>query len=497
MLNFRYFQKALFFLIFISGALFFPVLVPAEDEGGSGGGDDAVPISSEPPAAPQKDAPASDNTLGSLAAQPVLGEDSILEEKISWNSKGILDLLRRFGIALGIVAGQALLIWIMWRFFDRFKIKLAAWGRRKLKPLTIKNLNILSTGQMVNILLFGLRIVKYVITAFQLFLTIPIVFSLFPLTENLASTLFGYILTPLKNIFINAVKYIPSLFTIIIILLITRYVVKAMKFFATQIERERLVVPGFYSDWAQPTFNILRILLYAFTIAMVYPYLPGSGSPIFQGVTVFAGLIFSLGSTSAIGNLIAGVVITYMRPFKVGDRIQIQETTGFVVEKSLMVVRIRTHKNEYVTFPNMMILGSKITNYHTSSAAENDGLILHAEITMGYAIPWATVHEILITAALKTSHVLDTPKPFVLQTALDDYYARYQINAYTKKVERVPAIYSELYQNLQDGFAAANIDLTAPSYQVRIMAETPVKLPYNEPANILPRDKMSAEFGHT
>jgi small-conductance mechanosensitive channel len=460
--------------MFICGALFFPVLLPAEDDAGTSE-DGAVPVSSESPADSQKDAAAGD-IVGSLAAQPVSREDSILKGKIAWDSEGILDLIRRFGIALGIIAGQVLLIWIMWRFFDRFKLKLAVWGRRKLKPLTIKNLNILTTGQIVNMLLFGLRIVKYIVTAFQLFLTIPIVFSLFPLTENLASTLFGYILTPLKNILINAVKYIPSLITIIIILMITRYVIRALKFFATQIERERLVIPGFYPDWAQPSFNILRILLYAFTIAMVYPYLPGSGSPIFQGVTVFAGLIFSLGSTSAIGNLIAGLVITYMRPFKIGDRIRIQETTGFVVEKSLMVVRIKTHKNEYVTFPNIMILGSSIINYHTSSDEDEDGLVIHSDITMGYAVPWTTVHEILITAALKTTHVLDTPKPFVLQTALDDFYARYQINAYTKEVDRVPAIYSELYQNLQDGFAAANIDLTAPSYQVRIMAETPVKL---------------------
>jgi small-conductance mechanosensitive channel len=375
------------------------------------------------------------------------------------------------------------LIWLIWRLFDRFKIKLAAWGKRKLKPLTVKNLRILTTNQMVNVLLFGLRIVKYIVTAFQLFITIPIVFSLFPLTENLASTLFGYILNPLKNILINTIKYIPSLITIIIMLMITRYVIRALRFFTNQIERERLVIPGFYPDWAQPTFNILRILLYAFTMVVVFPYLPGSDSPVFQGVTVFVGLIFSLGSSTAIGNLIAGLVITYMRPFKIGDRIQIKETTGFVVEKTLMVVRLKTHKNEYVTFPNMMILSSSIINYHTSLDENKDGLILHADVTMGYAVPWPTVHEILIAAALKTTNVLDVPKPFVLQTALDDFYARYQINAYTKEVCKIPAIYSELYQNLQDGFNAAGIDLTAPTYQVRIQSETPAKLPGGERAD--------------
>jgi small-conductance mechanosensitive channel len=399
-----------------------------------------------------------------------------IETRVSGDS-GTMNYAQRVGIALGIIAGQALLIWLVWRLFLWFKKKLAIWGGRNIKPLSVKKLRVLSTKQIIDILQFFLRILKYIVTIFQLFITIPIVFSLFPLTENLASTLFGYILTPLKNILFGTLKYIPNLITIISVLVIARYVIRGLKFFATPIAQERLVIPGFYADWAWPTFNILKVLVYAFTMTVVYPYLPGSGSAAFQGVSIFVGLIFSLGSTSAIGNLIAGLVITYMRPFQIGDRIQVKEVTGFVVEKTLIVIRIRTHKNEYVTFPNMMILNSSIVNYNTSSAEDEEGLILHADVTMGYAVPWTQVHEILIGAALKTTHVLEAPKPFVLQTALDDFYAKYQINAYTKEVNRVPAIYSELYQNLQDGFKAAGIDLTAPTYQIRMLQESPAKLP--------------------
>ncbi|GHV16324.1 hypothetical protein FACS189493_1960 [Spirochaetia bacterium] len=286
--------------------------------------------------------------------------------------------------------------------------------------------------------------------------------------EELDDKLFGYVLNPLKNIAIGLVSFIPHLITIVIILWVAKYAIRLLKFFATQIEKERLVIPGFYPDWAAPTFNILRVLIYAFTVVVIYPYLPGSGSAVFQGVSVFIGVLFSLGSSSAIGNLIAGLVITYMRPFKVGDRIQFQNITGFVVEKSLTVIRIRTHKNEFVTFPNTMVLNSSIINYNTSADEKEEGLILHADVTMGYNVPWTQVHEILITAALKTSHVQTDPKPFVLQTALDDFYAKYQINAYTKDVDLVPGIYSELYQNLQDGFAAAGINLTAPAYWINM-----------------------------
>jgi small-conductance mechanosensitive channel len=247
-----------------------------------------------------------------------------------------------------------------------------------------------------------------------------------------------------------------------------------------QITRGKLVIPGFYADWAEPTFNILRFLLWAFTLAIVYPYLPFSDSRIFKGVSVFVGVIFSLGSSSAIGNLVAGLVITYMRPFKIGDRVQLKDITGFVVEKTLMVVRIKTHKNEYVTFPNMIILSSSIINYNTSSDEDEEGLILYASITFGYSTPWQTIHRILIGAAMATGHVQKSPQPFVLQTALDDFYCQYQINFYTKEVDRVPAIYSELFTNIQEGFRAEGLDMTAAHYRINLPPH--VQLPENTPA---------------
>jgi small-conductance mechanosensitive channel len=202
-------------------------------------------------------------------------------------------------------------------------------------------------------------------------------------------------------------------------------------------------------------------------VAVIYPYLPGSGTRVFQGVSVFVGLIVSIGSGPAIGNMVAGIVLTYTRSFKIGDRIQIQNVTGFVVEKSAVITRLRTHKNEYVTFPNSMVLNSSVINYHTSVAEH--GLILNAEITFAYAIPWQTVHELLIAAALKTPNIMAEPKPFVLQTALEDFYARYQINAYTKAVEYVPAIYSELFANIQNGFREAGLDMTASHFRINIL----------------------------
>ncbi|WP_010254730.1 mechanosensitive ion channel family protein [Treponema primitia] len=407
---------------------------------------------------------------GILGNAETLGEN--IKNAIEVDNGFKLNILMRLGIAAAIIIAQALFIRLIWYFFKWFQGKLTIYGSKHFKSLTVKKFHIMDTKQILNILFTLLKIAKYIVTAFQLYLTIPIVFSLFTLTKNLADKLFGYVLNPLKDIGLGILGYIPNVFTIAIIVIITRYVIQTLKFFALRIEKERLVIPGFYADWARPTFNILRILLYAFMVAIIYPYLPGAESNAFQGVSVFVGIIVSLGSSSAIGNMVAGMVITYMRPFKIGDRIQLNDTVGFVVEKSAMVTRIITHKNEYVTFPNLMVLSSKIVNYHTSSTENEEGLILHAEVTMGYAVPWPQVHEILLAAAKKTALTEEKPGPYVLQTALDDYYARYQINVYTKAVEKVPAIYSELYQNLQDGFTEAGISLTAPAYQIRLPPES-------------------------
>jgi len=401
---------------------------------------------------------------------PLLTVDEEVEEIDAISSASIvkreLSFISRLGIAFAIVAVQVLLIWFVWFLFKRLEKRLENTNKDRIKPIVIKKYKLLSTKQIVRIIEIFLRALKYIITGLLLFLTVPIVFSFFRATRDLASVLFGYILNPVKNIAVGAIGYIPNLFTIVIIVIITRYILKGLKYFADQIEKGKLKLPHFYTEWASPTYRILQVLLWAFTIAMIYPYLPGSDSGAFQGVSVFIGIIFSIGSSTAIGNLVAGLVITYMRPFKIGDRVKIKEIIGFVVEKNLMVVRLKTHKNEYVTFPNLMILGSNIINYNTSSDEDEEGLIIFAEVTFGYSTPWQTIHDILIKAAHDTDHVQKTPKPFVLQTKLDDFYACYQINCYTKKVDKVPQIYTLLYENIQNGFRESGMDLTSAHYRV-------------------------------
>ncbi|MGL4384266.1 MAG: mechanosensitive ion channel family protein, partial [Flavobacterium sp.] len=224
-------------------------------------------------------------------------------------------------------------------------------------------------------------------------------------------------------------------------------------------------IDGFYSDWAKPTFNIVKVLLYAFMLVIIFPYLPGSESPIFKGVTVFVGVLFSIGSSNAIANMVAGLVITYMRPFKIGDFIKIGEVNGEVIEKTALVVRVRTPKMEDITIPNATVLSSSSINFSANTRTNTNGLVIHSTVTIGYDVPWREVHKALIEAANRTDLIEKEPKPFVLQTSLDDFYVSYEINAFTKEATKQPRIYSNLHQNIQDCFNEAGIEIMSPHYK--------------------------------
>jgi len=331
-----------------------------------------------------------------------------------------------------------------------------------LKPISIQDYELLDTQRQVNLLIFLSNLLRYVLVFLQLLITVPLLFVIFPQTKGLADTIFSYIWNPVKDILVGIVDYIPNLFTIFIIWYAIKYLVRFVHYLSREIEAGRLKFGGFYPDWAMPTFHIIRFLLYAFMIAMIYPYLPGSRSGVFQGISVFVGLIVSLGSSTVIGNIIAGLVITYMRPFKLGDRIQLNDTTGNVIEKTPLVTRIRTPKNEVVTIPNSFIMSSHTVNY--SSSAREYGLIIHSEVTIGYDAPWRQVHQLLIEAALNTPGVIDDPRPFVLETSLSDWYPVYQINAYIREADKLAQIYSDLHQNIQDRFNEAGVEIMSPHY---------------------------------
>ena len=375
---------------------------------------------------------------------------------------GIWRMVKSVAYCLLVLVVQFFLYKLTCWGFAKIEQRILALKDTKLKSLKIQSYEILNTDKQVALLLVASRIVKYLVILLQLLISLPIIFSIFPGTKGFALQLLDYFLIPIKKIAFGVIGYIPNLISIIVIWYATKSLVRLARYVAQEIENGNLKINNFFPEWAMPTFNIVRFLLYVFMVAMIYNYLPGSDSGVFQGISVFVGLIISLGSSTLIANLMAGLVITFMRPFRVGDRIKLNDTVGDIIEKTPLVTRVKTPKNEIVTVPNSFVMSSLTTNY--SSSAQEYGLIIHSDVTFGYEVPWQQVHQLLIQAALATPHIEAEPRPFVLQTKLDDWYVVYQINAYTRNPEKMALIYSELHQNIQDLFNEAGIEIMSPHF---------------------------------
>jgi len=362
--------------------------------------------------------------------------------------------------------GISILLYIFILLINRFhkKIKLALIdGSALYKRLSINNYSFISKEYFNRIILLLIGFIKWSMISILVSFYVLISFELYPSTRHLTHRLLEMVQTPLKNIAMSFLDYLPNLFVILIIYFLFKLAIKGLRFIFNDIENEKLKIPGFYPDFAAPSFKLIRFLLYIFMIVLIYPYLPGSDSDIFKGASVFVGLLFSIGSSSALSNIVAGLVITYMRSFKINDRIKIGDLTGDVIEKSLLNIRLRTAKNEEITIPNSTVLSSNTINFTTNSI--DKGLILHSTITLGYDVDWKKVYSTLIEAGLKTNLVLKDPKPFILQTSLDDFYVSYQLNIYTNHANKKNRILSELHENIQDSCNEHGIEILSPHYK--------------------------------
>lgn len=375
----------------------------------------------------------------------------------------LVTLLKEIGLAVVVLIIVIFVVFYLLKLFRWTHNKIAQQDGKFIKGIKLKNYTLLDSKRQVRVAQLLNKILKWFFIIVFIYIALPILFGIFPWTENLAQTLFGYVLNPLKKIGLGFWNYLPNLITIIVIFIVFRYVVKAFAFFKNEIENKNLKIDGFYADWANPTYQIIRILIFAFMIIVIFPYLPGSDSKIFQGVSVFLGFLFTFGSAGSLSNVMAGLVLTYMRLFKIGDRVKIGDVVGDIIEKSLLVTRIRTIKNEIISIPNSSVLNSHTINY--SSDTVDNGLILHTTVTIGYDVPWKDMQQALLTAANRTDLILKDPKPFVLQTSLEDFYVSYQINAYTKDANKQASIYSQLHANIQDCCNEVGIEIMSPHYR--------------------------------
>ena len=332
----------------------------------------------------------------------------------------------------------------------------------RAKAVQLRSFEIIRKEQIRALLMGAVKLIRFFLILLVLYAYVHFELSFFPWTRPFANRVLGYILVPLTVIGNEVVGHIPSLLFIAILAVLARYILKVIKFFFSGIERGTIKLSGFYPEWAKTSYRLASFLVVAFFVVVAFPYIPGSESPAFKGVSIFLGVLFSLGSQSWISNVMAGFTLTYRRAYKVGDRVKIADFTGDVLETRLLVTTLRTIKNEEIVVPNSMILNSYVINYSTE--AKGMGLILHTTVTIGYDAPWRQVHAMLLMAAEKTPGLLREPPPFVLQKSLGDFYITYELNVYTDNPQRMAQIYSELHKNIQDAFNEYGVQIMSPNY---------------------------------
>jgi len=374
-----------------------------------------------------------------------------------------------------------LLYVLVFRVFRKLSQKIVREDSQ-VKPLRIQKQEILSADEVARILNVTLLAISWILRLWIILTFVNTILALFTWTRDLSiaiATFVGGIILSIWNGFIN---YLPDFFTALVIIGIAYLVIRLFRLVFDGMARQRIKVPGFYPEWSRTSYNLLRLLIIAMTIVVVFPYLPGSSSPAFQGVSIFIGVLLSLGSTTAVANVVAGIVITFTRAFRIGDYVNISGTEGKIIERTAFVTRIRTSKNVEVSIPNSAIMSDKVVNYSTQ--AKQNGIALHTGVTIGYDVPWTRVQELLLAAAARTEHVNSDPEPYVLQKSLDDNYVAYELNAFSNRADLRPRIYSELHANILNSFHEAGVEITSPHYRATRDGNAPAippTVPVTEP----------------
>jgi small-conductance mechanosensitive channel len=333
----------------------------------------------------------------------------------------------------------------------------------KLDTLETRSFQLIKSNQIWLTLYSLIKGLKFLIVLIVIFIYAQYVLGLYPWTRFISISLIGFFLAPVSALGMALLNFIPNLAFLIVIFFLTKYLLKLVKIFFEGIGKNLIAISSFDPDWAIPTYKIVRVLLVAFAVIVAYPYIPGSDSAAFKGVSLFIGVLFSLGSSSVIGNLIAGYSMTYRRTFKLGDLVKIDDHFGQVMESKLFATRLRTPKNEEVIVPNSIVLNTHVINY--STLATNRGLILHTNVGIGYETPWRQVEGMLKFAAERTGGILKEPPPFVLQKQLGDFAINYELNVYCNDPVNIMKHYTALHQNVLDVFNENNVQIMTPAYE--------------------------------
>lgn len=372
------------------------------------------------------------------------------------------------------------------RLVNGLERRLTRLAKRKVAVIRFLGFTLFSPDHAIPLTQRSLLGLRWILIAVTVIAAAEYVLHQFVWTQGIADSTTQAAVNAVRWVISGIIGFIPNVVVLTILGFAVRYALKILK--VVIVRWAALDTRKFPNEWVQPTYQIIRFIVVALVLVIAFPYLPGSQSKAFQGVSIFVGVLFSLGSSAAIGNMVAGIVLIYMRAVKPGDRVKIADTVGDVISCEVLALRLRTIKNVDILVPNALVLSNHIINF--SAQAAEGRLILHTGVTIGYDAEWKTVHQLLIAAALATPDIESSPEPFVLQTSLDDFYVAYEINAYTRKANAMAQIYSDLHANIQDKFNEGGVEILSPHYaQLRDGNRTAVPDPY------LPKDYRTPTFG--
>ncbi|WP_254447872.1 mechanosensitive ion channel family protein [Ruegeria arenilitoris] len=364
--------------------------------------------------------------------------------------------------AIGWTIGFALFVVAILWLHRRIKRRTLRFVRRYLKDVETATAETVQAEAMAALIRYGLNFVLLAIFFFGFYYYLSFILLAFAETRYFAQLLLTYLTEPVLQIVKGIISYVPNLIMLALITWVTLYIIRGLRVFFDTVEAGTFDLGDFEKHWINPTFNITRVVVILIALVFAVPYIPGSDSAAFQGLTILVGAMLSLGANSVVSNMLAGLFVIYRRSTSIGDRIQIGDHIGDVVQIKLMETHLKSIKNELISIPNAQLMNSDVVNF--SKKTDGNGLLLHTTVGIGYEEQPEKVEAMLVEAANRTKGIKAKPEPFVLWTALADYAINYQINGYTTRGSIIPKIKSDLHRNIVAVFNENNVQIMTPSY---------------------------------
>ncbi len=358
---------------------------------------------------------------------------------------------------LAYVAAIFVIIWGR-RWLLRALAKLAASKSKHIESLRLRRLGL---QQIVVLMRTMLQLASVVLLLLVTLLWLGLLMMSLELTREVGLLVVQQVEAGARQLGVNLLQALPGLLAVVLVFGLARFLHRLINQFFELVVEGGLASEMFDPATAEMTRRLAQVGLWLSAVIIAYPYIPGSSSPAFRGVSVLAGLMLSLGSTNLVSQLTNGLILTYTRAIRTGDYVRAGNHEGTVMRLGFFTTTLRTAREEVIALPNSQ-LAAGVTNY----SCPQDGAAVRFSISVGigYDTPWQQVHELLLAAAATVEGVQAEPAPEVRQSALNDFTVQYELRFSPVEPARRAALTSALHVAVQDRFARAGVQIMSPHY---------------------------------